>query len=258
MQGEMEETSLRKILLCLKKFCTEKVCFQGLPPDELVAGFQNVTNHMLAEEMKKKSPNLENAETLAANYTLVMTNAMSNKCKEKRQLFFVTDNYDTGAAKLAIDNQFKLSWKYKTAEMVMKRNKKRRKILVSALIIFLSLAIIALGCSFILNDNASQAQKTANDLEQGKNLYERVFPTAKDSAIARNIQQAENSKNMSRILGIVGVAVFTLLIVGIIAVSSAIKRSRKVLNDWEDYQFLCGFLESSVRKAMEAKRLWPY
>jgi len=76
------DTSLKKILLCIQKFCTDKVCFQSLPPDEQVTQFQNMTNHMLSEELKKESPDAEQVETLAANYTLVMTNAMSQKCRE--------------------------------------------------------------------------------------------------------------------------------------------------------------------------------
>lgn len=263
MQRQMEDVSLRKILLCIQKYCTDKVCFQGLPPDEQVAEFQNMTNQMLTEEMKKRSPDTENVETLAANYTLVMTNAMSNKCKEKRQLSFVTDDYDAGLAKQAIDNQFKLSWKYKAAEMVLKRNKKRRKALVAVLILIVILGLIAFGGSFVLKNNASKAREDADNLTKNVTIFDNIigiFGANQERAEKEETlrSEAEDSQNLSKMFLIAGVAVLIMLLAGIIIVSRAIKSSRKVLNDWKDYQLVCGFLESAARKAMEGKSLWQF
>ena len=80
----------------------------------------------------------------------------------------------------------------------------------------------------------------------------------RDLQVASKLSFAENSQNTARVLSIVGVMIFILLIAGIIAVERAIKSSRKVLNDWEDYRYLCDFLESSAKKATEAKNLWQY
>ncbi len=262
MPEQVVGVSLKKILQCIQKFCTEKVCFQGLAPDDQVAGFQKKTNELLSEELKKDSPDVENVETLATNYTLLMTNAVSSKCKGNKKLSFVRDDYDVELAKQAIDNQFKLSWKYKAAESIVEKNKKRRKLLVYILLSVFVLGLIMIGSSFIFSNKASQSSQEISELENvswwdsvigifGENQKREMNKEKLKTAVAE-------SKNMATILSITGTVLLIVLVVGIFASSKAIKASQTVFNDWKDYQILCNYLESSAQKAMEAKQLWQY
>ncbi len=265
---QQQVSPTKELLQVVHRFCTDSMCYQGLEPDDQVSQYQKCTTQLLHEELSTATPDPDSVYTIAANYILVMTNAAEAKKLKKKKITFVTDSYDVENAKKMVDKTNKVSDRYEQASKLISMNEKTRALMKRLVFIGIVVGVLLLVASIFFGISSYSEQKKLenyvhNYKPEGKNIFQQFGDWVSHDVLGSPREETElerqtakltaSSKRYQRIAGallIVDIVFIFAFLIGILIKSVAIRKSKQVISEWDDYQKLCCLFDDAAARTL--------
>ncbi len=258
----------KELLQVVHRFCIDSMCYQGLERDDQVSQYQKCTTQLLHEELSTATPDPDSVYTIAANYILVMANAAEAKKLKKNKITFVTDSYDAENAKKMVDKTNKVSDRYEQASKLISMNEKTRVLMKRLVFIGSVVGVLLLVASILFGISSYSEQKKLENYVQnykpeGKNIFQQfgdwvshdVFGSPREETelerqTARLTASSNRYQRIAGVLLIVDIAFIFAFLIGILIKSVAIRKSKQVISEWDDYQKLCCLFDDAAARTL--------
>ena len=262
-QRKQKPTSLQVI----QRFCSEKICFQGLEPDVQVSQYHQNTNQLLEEELQKAIPDPESIDTIAANFMLIMANTAEAQKQREKRITFVTEAYDPENAKRMVDSTIKISDRHEHTVKVVNTLLKLKKVVICTFSIVTLIVVLLLVVSIAFGAISYSEKKKRDDYEQSykpeeKNIFQQARDWVWHDVIGSPREKTEfeqqtekltikmnSHQRIAGILLIVYVVIIFIIVIGICLLSTLVHRSLHVIDEWNSYQALCELFDKASMKA---------
>ena len=248
-------TSDKEALEILKKYCTEKACFQGMKYDDTIHEYFTVTSEVLDKEISKEIPDHSIVQTLVANLLLILGNcekAAEQKLKKESTALvsFTSSQYDAKSAIKHINKYWDFTGNHDRAIQKEKNISEKWRIKRFAILLLSFVCILSIVFLFRANSDVAGYQKQIEEASKGFKL-----PFGKD-----NTNQIEQSKKQAQIVLYISIVCIILSLSTNIIIFYGHRKQRLLIEkdkkEWRNYFLLCRLFEATEHKIKEGQKTW--
>lgn len=255
----LNESSDRKVLLVIQKYCTAPNCFHKVKLGKQVNAFYSRTRDMVQAEAKKSSPSSEQVFTILANFLLLLNNA-SAKSLEKLTVIC----YDTSVAMKQLEKSCHMDERYRRIQAAEQREIVRNKTATEkktrifrmakrTILLILALMLLIFLSGFFL-------PKPPVIVEESKPFYIEAYDWVRFSVFGEKepeitVPFSELYRPYTYIAGIIFLAISCICLIGIIGRKiyrrSKISYRDRIKRNWKEYQLLKTAFTEAEKKLTE-------